>query len=83
MFESIMTLSKIGIARRAKRIEGGVFSIENVKKRFKLDDKLWPVDYVLEDRKDSNFVVEEFMLLANKLIGEALVDKNPSLAVLR
>ena len=43
----------------------GVFSIESVKKRFKLDDKLWPVDYVLEERKEANFVVEEFMLLAN------------------
>lgn len=65
MFESIMTLSRLGMARKKSRMSKGVFSIESVKKRFKLNDKLWPVDYVLEDRKEANFVVEEFMLLAN------------------
>ena len=83
MFESVMTLSRLGMARRYNRITNGVFSIESIKKRFKLNDKLWPIDYVLEDRKEANFIVEEFMLLANQLVGQALVEKCPSLAVLR
>lgn len=65
MFDSILLLTKLGMKRREKRMEAGVLSIESVKKRFKLDDKLWPVDYSLEERKDAMFVVEEFMLLAN------------------
>lgn len=65
MFSSIMTLSRLGMARREQRFSSGVFKVDSVKKRFKLNDKLWPIDYVLEDRKEANFIVEEFMLLAN------------------
>jgi len=53
------------MARREQRFNSGVFKVDSVKKRFKLNDKLWPIDYVLEDRKEANFIVEEFMLLAN------------------
>jgi exoribonuclease R len=60
-----MTLSRLGMARREQRFNSGVFKVDSVKKKFKLNDKLWPIDYVLEDRKEANFIVEEFMLLAN------------------
>lgn len=51
--------------RRQQRVQKGVFTIESSKKRFKLDEHLWPESYSLEERKEANFVVEEFMLLAN------------------
>lgn len=65
MFDDILLLAKLGMNRRESRFKGGVLSIESVKKRFKLNEKLWPVDFTLEERKDAMFVVEEFMLLAN------------------
>lgn len=65
MFDSVLLLARLGMKRREKRVKNGVFSIEGVKKRFKLDEKFWPISYKSEERKEANFVVEEFMLLAN------------------
>jgi DIS3-like exonuclease 2 len=38
---------------------------------------------VIEERMDSNFMVEEFMLLANKLIGKFMVGSCKELSLLR
>ena len=83
MFDSLMLLCKLGMNRREKRVTDGVFLIDNVKKRFKLDEKLWPIAYTIEERKEANFVVEEFMLLANQIVGKAMVRECQELSVLR
>ncbi|KAL4499157.1 hypothetical protein ABPG72_017059 [Tetrahymena utriculariae] len=83
MFDDILLLAKLGMNRRESRFKGGVLSIESVKKRFKLNEKLWPVDFTLEERKDAMFVVEEFMLLANQIVAKEMVKQCKSLAVLR
>lgn len=53
------------MSRRKKRMADGAFSIESVKKKFTLDEKFHPIGYKIEERFEANFVVEEFMLLAN------------------
>ena len=69
--------------RRKYRYENGSLFIENFKKRFILDKDNNPIDFVIEERMDSNFMVEEFMLLANKLIGKFMVGSCKELSLLR
>ncbi len=46
-------------------MENGSVSFDKVKKYYELDEKFWPLRYSLEVRKEANFLVEEYMLLAN------------------
>jgi len=54
---------------REKRLDQGFLKIESKKLLFKLDEKLMPESYTIEQRYEAMFVVEEFMLLANRLVG--------------
>ncbi|EGR29265.1 rnb family protein, putative, partial [Ichthyophthirius multifiliis] len=84
MFEKILLLSKIGMEKRKRRTENGVLTIENSKKRFCLDpNTLFPQSYTIEVRKEANFIVEEFMLLANQLVGKKIVESCEEISVLR
>lgn len=53
------------------------------KKSFQLNEKHFPISYDIKNRCESNFLVEEYMLLANKKVGEILVDNVGSQALLR
>lgn len=83
MFDTLKQLCSLGLSRRKVRVSAGVFGVESVKKRFKLDEGHMPVAYTIEERFPANFVVEEFMLLANQIVGKKLSDECRELAVLR
>jgi len=48
--------------------------IDNNKIQFTLDENSLPTAYSIETRKEANFVVEEFMLLANQIVAKKLVE---------
>jgi exoribonuclease R len=83
LFDCIRNLSKIGMNRREKRMKTVPFRIEKPKKRFLMDEDGWPVSFTSDIRKDANFVVEEYMLIANKMVASKLVDTAREIAVLR
>lgn len=58
-------MKELGLNRRKIRIDEGSFMIEKKKKKFYLDSGLNPISYKIEERNDAQFIVEEFMLLAN------------------
>ncbi|MDX1650868.1 MAG: ribonuclease R [Brumimicrobium sp.] len=64
--KEILTLDKIAKTLRKKRLNNGALSIESEELRFKLNDQGDPVEVVHKIAKDSNKLIEEFMLLANK-----------------
>jgi exoribonuclease R len=47
--------------------------IEKKKLSFNLNEKNYPTSYKIEERYESMKVVEEYMLLANKLVARKLV----------
>ena len=52
--------------------------------RFKIDSESHdPTDVALYEHKDANALVEEFMLLANKLVAEKLLKAAPAHCLLR
>jgi exoribonuclease R len=82
-FDSIMNLDKLARILRANRFREGAITIDTPKKKFELDNRLWPVNYSIEQRFEANFLVEEFMLLANVKVAQILVDNTREAAVLR
>ena len=85
LVKSIRTLNEIAQNRRVWRHKNGSVSFNNrEKKRFTMNEKgNNPIDWRWEERHESNFMVEEFMLLANILTGEILVKAFPKHALLR
>jgi len=66
----ILTLHKLAQKLRKKRFAKGAINFESKEVKFKLDENAKPVDVFVKEMKDSNFLIEEFMLLANKRIAE-------------
>ncbi len=68
--EEIISLNNLARIIRKKRFkEGGIeFSTKEIK--FKLDENGKPVELFLKEIKESNMLIEEFMLLANKIVAK-------------
>lgn len=67
--DELKLLNKYALLLRGQRFQKGAINFESPEVRFVLDDKGVPVDVYLKERKDSNMLVEDFMLLANKRVG--------------
>lgn len=69
---------------KAKRIQAGALTLSSPEVRFQLDDeKNDPLSMDSYKLKDTNSLVEEFMLLGNCLVAKRIVDAYPKLAILR
>ncbi|KAK3019418.1 hypothetical protein RJ639_004575 [Escallonia herrerae] len=83
VIRSVKCLHEISKSLKEKRFNDGALSLENHKLVFLLDDNGIPYDSMFCGRKDSNFLVEEFMLLANRTAAEVISRAYPSSALLR
>ncbi|KAJ1655066.1 hypothetical protein IWQ61_005119 [Dispira simplex] len=81
--ETIRSLFKISIQLRDRRFAGGALSINSIKLHFDLDSGGQPIGCKHYDIKDSNRLIEEFMLLANMSVAEKLMNGLPDLSLLR
>ncbi|MDR2556100.1 MAG: VacB/RNase II family 3'-5' exoribonuclease [Bacteroidales bacterium] len=68
--ENILTLNRLARIIRKKRFKDGAFNFHSHEIRFKLDKYGNPIETYLEDSNESHWLVEEFMLLANKKVTE-------------
>ncbi|XP_073124674.1 DIS3-like exonuclease 2 [Henckelia pumila] len=81
--KSVKILNDLANTLKFNRFKGGALSLESPKIIFLFDGEGMPYDTVLSGRKDSNFLVEEFMLLANSTAAEVITRAYPSHALLR
>jgi ribonuclease R len=72
MKEEILTLDKLAKKLRAKRFEGGSIDFDRVEVKIEVDSAGKPVNVFFKESKDSNKLIEEFMLLANKKVAELI-----------
>ena len=72
--EEIRLLNKYAIKLRKARFKKGAISFESPEVRFKLDESGKPLEAYVKERKDSNMLVEDFMLLANRRVGAQIQD---------
>jgi ribonuclease R len=73
--EEILTLDRLAKKLRGERFKKGAIAFEKVEVKFKLDEKGKPLGVFLKENKDSNKLIEEFMLLANRSVAEKIGKK--------
>ncbi len=66
----IKTLDTLAKVMRAARFESGSIAFDRDEPKFVLDDSGKPLSVYFKVMKDSNHLIEEFMLLANKEVAE-------------
>ena len=72
LFHELITLNSIAKILRDRRKEKGSINFEKEETRFNLDDKKEPIGVYVKQSLDTNKLIEEFMLLANKTVSEHL-----------
>ena len=73
--EEIMTLWGLADILRKKRFEKGAINFERPEMKVEIDDAGHPVNVYQKVSKESNFLIEEFMLLANRSVAEFVAKK--------
>ena len=68
--EEILTLNTLAQGLRKERFKHGAIAFERDEIRFKLDSKGAPIGVYTKVQKESNQLIEEFMLLANRRVAE-------------
>jgi len=68
--EEILVLDKLAKIMRQQRIKNGAITFDRSEVRFNLDENNEPIGVYFKISKDSNHLIEEFMLLANKKVSE-------------
>lgn len=68
--EEILTLDRLAKNLRKERIDQGAITFDRSEVRFNLDENSEPIGVYFKVSKDSNHLVEEFMLLANRKVSE-------------
>lgn len=80
---SIRNLNHTARILKEKRFKDGALQLESSKIMFLFDEYSIPYDSKLSKQQESNFLVEEFMLLANRTIAEVISRAFPEAALLR
>ncbi|ESU22028.1 ribonuclease R [Flavobacterium cauense R2A-7] len=68
--EATLKMDELAKILRRKRMAAGAISFDKVEVKFKLDENDEPVGVYFKEAKDSNHLIEEFMLLANRKVAE-------------
>jgi ribonuclease R len=70
--EDIMVLHNLACKLREDRFGKGSIAFRSVEVKFILDEKGKPVDTYIKENKESNQLIEDFMLLANRKVAEKI-----------
>lgn len=68
--DEIILLNTIAQRLRKKRFDSGAINFSSQEVRFKLDEKGKPIGIVIKESKEAHQLIEEFMLLANRVVAE-------------
>ncbi len=68
--DAVLNLDLLAKKMRAERMLRGSVEFERSEVKFRLDEKGKPLGIYFKENKDSNKLIEEFMLLANRKVAE-------------
>ena len=71
--EKLNILNDIAKNIRIKRFKSGSFNFSSNEIKFRLDKEKKPIEVFRKKRQDTHKMVEEYMLLANKLVAEKII----------
>ncbi|NPA45122.1 MAG: ribonuclease R [Chlorobi bacterium] len=69
MSEEILMLDKLAKKLKKRRFANGSISFERIEVKFHIDENGKPTGIYFKEAKDSNHLIEEFMLLANRKVA--------------
>lgn len=72
--EAILILDDLAKKLRAKRFKDGAINFDRYEVRFEIDETGKPISTYIKESKDSNKLIEEFMLLANRTVAAYVGD---------
>ncbi|KAJ3122521.1 hypothetical protein HK098_002782 [Nowakowskiella sp. JEL0407] len=78
----VLMLYELSKKMRKKRFADGALAIQSVKLWFKTEDEV-PTGCGIYEMKESNRLIEEFMLLANMAVARKISSSFPTIAMLR
>ncbi|GAA6067243.1 exosome complex exonuclease RRP44, partial [Tachysurus ichikawai] len=82
--KSLRGLNTLARILKARRIEKGALTLSSPEVRFHIDSETHdPIDLQTKELKDTNSMVEEFMLLANISVAQKIYEEFPECALLR
>lgn len=70
--EEVLLLDDLAKKIRARRFKKGAIDFDRYEVKFDIDEKGKPTRVFFKESKDSNKLIEEFMLLANKRVAETV-----------
>ncbi|MBR5056780.1 MAG: ribonuclease R, partial [Bacteroidales bacterium] len=68
--EEIKTLHELATIFRKERFDKGAMNFERPEMKVLVDENGRPIDVTRKESKESNWLIEEFMLLANRCVAE-------------
>ncbi|MBE6215031.1 MAG: ribonuclease R [Bacteroidales bacterium] len=68
--DAVLTLHSLASKLRKKRFAAGAISFERPEMKVEVDEKGHPVNVYQKVSKEANWLIEEFMLLANRSVAE-------------
>ncbi|HNQ67007.1 MAG TPA: ribonuclease R [Bacteroidales bacterium] len=71
-YEELSSLNKLAKLLRSNRFRTGAFNFEHFEIKFKLDNNAIPTGVYFKKSLESNYLIEEFMLLANRTVAETI-----------
>lgn len=74
--EEMLTLDALAKKLRAERFNQGAINFESTEVKFHLDENSKPIGVYIKEIKDSNQLIEEFMLLANRKVASLIGSKS-------
>ncbi|MDQ2180679.1 ribonuclease R [Marinifilum sp. D714] len=70
--EEVLCLDRLAKILREQRFKKGAIDFDRYEVKFDIDEKGKPTRVFFKESKDSNKLIEEFMLLANKKVAESV-----------
>ena len=76
--DEILVLHNLALKLREERFKVGAINFKSTEVKFKLDEEGKPLGVFVKEVMDSNRLIEDFMLLANKKVAELIGKKKNS-----
>lgn len=70
--EALQVLNGLAMQLRANRFRQGAINFETPEVHFRLDEHNEPIEIFFHNSLDTNHLIEEFMLLANRIVATAI-----------
>lgn len=74
--DEILILNDLATKLREKRMAQGSINFHSEEVKFVLDEKMHPIDTYVKVQNEANMLIEDFMLLANRTVAEAVGKKD-------